>query len=201
MMLRQQRLIPVALAAAPLVALAIASCSGPAQQASTQEAAFDSVAHGRYLTAIMSCNDCHTPGTLFGAPDTTRLLSGSEVGWQGPWGVSYARNLTPDSLTGIGTWTSEQIVNALRTGQRPDGSHILLPPMPWPMYTGLTDKDAYCIAAYMKSIPAVSHKVPDIVPPGQKVKGPVIPFPQPSAWDAPKVQNTQGKPASGGGGA
>ena len=200
-MLRQQRLAPVALVAAPLVALAIASCSNPSQQASTQAAPEDSVARGRYLATALGCGDCHTPGTLYGAPDTTRMLSGSEVGWQGPWGVSYARNLSPDSLTGIGTWTSEQIVNAIRTGQRPDGSHQLLPPMPWPDFAILTDKDAYAVAAFLKSIPAVSHKVPDIVPPGQKPKGPVIVVPPPSPWDSPKVANPQGKPAAGGGGA
>jgi mono/diheme cytochrome c family protein len=185
-MLRQQRMIPAAFLAAPLIALAIASCSQPAtQENSTAAAPEDSIARGRYLVTVAGCNDCHTPGYLYGVADTTRMLSGSEVGWQGPWGVSYARNLTPDSTTGIGTWTSQQIVTAIRTGQRPDGSHILLPPMPWPDFSHLTDKDAYAIAAYLKSIPAVSHKPPDIVPPGKKASTPVIPFPVPGKWDAP----------------
>lgn len=187
-MVRKQRLIPAALLAAPLIALAIASCSKPASQenATTAAAPEDSVARGRYLATVAGCADCHTPGYLFGVPDTTRWLSGSEVGWQTPMGTAYARNLTPDSTTGIGTWSSEQIVNAIRTGQRPDGSHILLPPMPWPDFSHLTDKDAYAIAAYLKSIPAVSHKVPDIVPPGKKASTPVIVIPAPGKWDAPQ---------------
>jgi mono/diheme cytochrome c family protein len=131
-MLRQQRMIPAALIAAPLIALAIATCSKPAtQENATTAVPEDSIARGRYLVTISGCNDCHTPGYLYGVPDTTRLLSGSEVGWQGPWGVSYARNLTPDSTTGIGTWTSEQIVNAIRAGLRPDGSPIPPAAMPW----------------------------------------------------------------------
>jgi hypothetical protein len=42
------------------------------------------IAHGRYLSMIMGCNDCHTPGALYGAPDTTRTLAGSELLWNDP---------------------------------------------------------------------------------------------------------------------
>ena len=195
-MVRLRRLLALSVIVAPLLGLAIASCSKPAEQSTTTaEAAYDTLAHGRYMTTVMACGDCHTPGTLWGSPDTTRLLSGSETGWQGAWGVSYARNITPDSLTGIGTWTEEQIVNAIRTGQRPNGDHLLLPPMPWPDLAHLSDKDAYAIAKYLKSIPAVAHQVPNIVPPGQKPKTPVIAFPpKPAPWDAPRP----GTPATGG---
>ncbi|HEV8479875.1 MAG TPA: c-type cytochrome [Candidatus Eisenbacteria bacterium] len=200
MMRLPQRMIPAAVIAAPLIALALASCSRPAsQETTTQPAAEDSIARGRYLVAVAGCNDCHTPGYFYNAPDTTRLLSGSEVGWMGPWGVSYARNITPDDSTGIGTWTADQIVTAIRTGQRPDGSHILLPPMPWPDFSHLTDKDAYAIAAYLKSIPPVRHVAPAIVPPGKKPTTPYIPFPKPSAWDAPRPAGGN-TPAAGGSG-
>lgn len=145
----------------------------------------DAIARGRYLTTIMSCNDCHTPGTFYGAPDYSRQFSGSELGWIGPWGVSFPRNLTPDAETGLGKWSEKQIVDALRTGVRPDGS-TLAPPMPWPMYTGLTDQDAYAIAAYLKSLPAVSHRVPDKVAPGTKFDGAALVIPPPPAWDAPR---------------
>ena len=198
-MLRLRRLLALSVITAPVLGLAIASCSKPADQSSTTTVvAEDTLAHGRYLAIIAGCGDCHTPGTLWGAPDTTRAFSGSETGWSGPWGVSYARNLTPDSTTGIGTWTEEQIVNAIRTGQRPNGDHLLLPPMPWPNFVAMPDKDAYAIAKYLKSIPAVSHQVPDIVPPGQKPKTPVYSFPpKPAAWDAPKPA-APGTPATGG---
>lgn len=146
----------------------------------------DKVARGEYLTTIMACNDCHTPGTFYGAPDFSRKLSGSELGWVGPWGTTYARNLTPDAETGIGAWSEDDIVKTIRTGQRADGTEVL-PPMPWPMYTNLSDEDAYAIAAYLKSLPAVSHKVPDKLPPGTKPAKSDWVVPEPPAWDAPKT--------------
>ena len=87
----------------------------------------EKVARGEYLTTIMGCNDCHTPGTFFGAPDFGRKLSGSELGWVGPWGTTYARNLTPDAETGIGSWSADDIVKTIRTGQRADGTEVLPP--------------------------------------------------------------------------
>jgi mono/diheme cytochrome c family protein len=146
----------------------------------------DQLARGRYLVGITGCNDCHTPGYFYGAPDTTRLLSGSELGWQGPWGVSYARNLTPEPQTGIGAWSESDIVTAIRTGKRPDGA-MLLPPMPWPDLAGLTDEDANAIAKYLKTLPPVMHKVPDKLPPDAKATGAIIAFPPPPAWDAPRT--------------
>jgi len=157
--------------------------------AKTQEMAAvqkpDPVVRGRYLTTIMSCNDCHTPGYFYGAPDTMRLLSGSDLGWVGPWGVVHARNLTPDSATGIGTWTKEQIVHALRSGNTPDGSQ-LAPIMPWMNYSSILDEDdAMAIAAYLKSLPPVSHKNLDRVLPNGKPVGALVRFPIPPAWDVP----------------
>lgn len=164
-----------------LGAFALSCGTQTAQQAGAP--AEDRIARGRYVSLICACNDCHTPGGLYGAPDTTRLLSGSELGWQGPWGVSYPRNLTPDPETGIASWTEDDIVKAVRTGQRPDGSP-LLPPMPWPMYANLNDEDAYALAAYLKSLPPVKHQVPAVVPPDQKPTGAMLSFPPPPAWDA-----------------
>jgi cytochrome c553 len=153
----------------------------------------DKVTRGHYLVIGSSCADCHTPGTLYGAADTTRWLSGSELGWVGPWGTTYPRNLTPDS-TGLGAWTEEQIYTTLKTGHRPDGS-VLLPPMPWQNVSNYSDDDIHAIAAYLKSIPPVAHKAPDRLPPGVKPKGPAMVFPPPPAWDA---KNLPPPPAGGG---
>ena len=142
----------------------------------------DPVARGRYLVTIMSCNDCHTPGNFYGAPDSTRRLSGSDIGWVGPWGVVHARNLTPDS-TGIGSWTAEQIVHTLKTGNTPDGTQ-LAPIMPWMNFANLTDDDAMAIAAYLKSLPPVHHVNLDRIPPGKKPTGTTIVIPPPPAYDA-----------------
>lgn len=167
-----------------LAAVAAGATTALAGQAAKKDHA-SRVERGRYLSIIAACNDCHTPGTFYGAPDYDRTLSGSELGWIGPWGVSFPRNLTPDVETGIGSWTERQIVDALRTGMRPDGS-VLLPPMPWPMYTALSDEDAFAIAAYLKSLAPVKHRTPDAVPPGVAYDGPVLRFPAPPAWDAPR---------------
>ncbi len=176
----------ILIASAAVSAFITLSCtSGTQKTASVPDQ--DPVVRGRYLVTIMSCNDCHTPGYLYGAPDTTRRLSGSDLGWVGPWGVVHARNLTPDSATGIGTWTGEQIVTALRTGNTPDGSQ-LAPIMPWLNYASILDEgDAMAIVAYLKSLPPVSHKNLDRIPPGQKPTGALLMFPPPPAWDVPPV--------------
>jgi mono/diheme cytochrome c family protein len=168
---------------AALVAAVAWSCSPAEKSATTEVSLAENLARGRTITYSSGCVDCHTPGTFYGAPDTTRYLSGSELGWEGPWGVTYPRNLTPDKETGIGSWTEEQIINAVRTGVRPDGT-MLLPPMPWPAYSHMSDADAKALAAYLKSLPAVKHKAPDRVPPGTKFAGPRLIFPPPPAWDA-----------------
>lgn len=168
---------------AALVAAVAWSCSPAEKSATTEVSLAENLARGRTITYSSGCVDCHTPGTFYGAPDTTRYLSGSELGWEGPWGVTYPRNLTPDKETGIGSWTEEQIINAVRTGLRPDGT-MLLPPMPWPAYSHMSDADAKALAAYLKSLPAVKHKAPERVPPGTKFAGPRLIFPPPPAWDA-----------------
>ena len=166
-------------AAVPLIAAA---------PATSKDAQAKRVARGQYLVMVGGCGDCHTPGTLFGSPDFSRRLGGSELGWRGPWGVSYARNLTPDTETGIGSWTEKQIVDAIRTGMRPDG-RALLPPMPWPNMAQMTDEDAYAIAAYLKSLAPVKHAVPGPVGPdkAKDASGSISDFPPPSAWDAPRT--------------
>ena len=187
--------------AAMLVALALsaASCGSPRYESNadkkshavdstlTQKASMTPVERGEYLTVIMGCHDCHTPGGLYGAPDFRRALAGSELGWKGPWGVSYASNLTPDSATGLGTWTEEEIIRALQAGVGKDGGPVA-PPMPWPNFARLTRDDVTAIVAYLKSIPAVAHEVPESSPPGRSVTGTIIPIPRPGPWDAPRKQ-------------
>jgi mono/diheme cytochrome c family protein len=168
-----------------ITSAALISCAKQTPAPATMTEA-DQVARGKYLVTITGCNDCHTHGYFYGAPDSTRPLSGSELGWKGPWGVSYPRNLTPEPQTGIGAWSEADIMNAIRTGKRPDG-RILLPPMPWPDFASLTDEDAAAIAKYLKSLPPVPHSMPDIVPPGATVKGSYFTLPPPSAWDAPRT--------------
>ena len=175
----------------------VASCGGggSGDQAAVASAPSqaDQVARGKYLSIVGGCIDCHTPGTFYGAQDTTRELSGSEIGWEGPWGVTYPRNLTPDPETGLGNYTAQQIVDAIDSGKRLDGSPML-PPMPWPNYAQMSDEDLMALALYLKSLPPVKHKVPDRLPPGTKAPA-VLSFPPPPAWDG---QNLPPPPAAEG---
>ena len=119
----------------------------------------DPVARGAYLTRMMGCGDCHTPGYFLGRPDMDHPLSGSDVGFHVPeLGYFWGPNLTSDEETGLGRWSEADIVTALRTGTRPDG-RILAPSMPWRGMAGLTDADAAAIAAFLKSLPPTRHAV------------------------------------------
>lgn len=164
-------------------------------QQQTQTAAIDLVAHGKYLAIIGGCHDCHSP-KVFGPhgeplPDSTRLLSGHPAddpyptwspadmqrhaialtnphlsAWAGPWGVSFAINLTPDS-TGLAEWTEEAFMQAMRSGMhqgQPNGRPIL-PPMPWQAIGQMTDGDIKALWTYLRSIPPVSNQAPLLVPP------------------------------------
>lgn len=181
--LRNAVVVPVLGAALAAFALLAAR---DASSADGKQAQPSRVERGAYLAAIAGCHDCHTPGFFYGSPDMTRQLSGSELGWQGPWGVTYPLNLTPDPETGLGKWTDAQIVRALRTGVRPDGS-VLRPPMPWQNFARLSDEDAAALVAYLRSIPPVKHQEPKAGAPGATASGPVLTLPPPPAWDAPRT--------------
>ncbi|WP_074067923.1 c-type cytochrome [Rhizobium gallicum] len=127
------------------------------------------IARGEYLVTIGGCNDCHTPGYFFGKPDSSRFLGGSDVGFEIPGeGVFVSPNITSDKETGIGSWTRDQIVTAIQTGQRPDG-RALAPIMPWHAFAQLTKEDVTSIAAFLQSLKPVSHQVPGPFKPGEKV--------------------------------
>lgn len=123
---------------------------------------------GKYLVDFGGCFDCHTPGYFFGKPDMSKFLGGSEVGFEIPgMGVFYGPNITPDAETGIGRWSEAEIVAAIQTGVRPDGRE-LAPIMPWRSIAKLTKEDAEAIAAYLKSLPAISNTVPGPFGPDEK---------------------------------
>ena len=84
----------------------------------------------------------------------------------GPWGVSFAANITSDE-TGIGYWTEEQFFTAIRKGKYKglEGSRNLLPPMPWQVYSGMTDTDLKAIYEYLQTTKPVSNIVPAPIAP------------------------------------
>jgi hypothetical protein len=123
------------------------------------DAAASSTSRGKYLVSVAGCEDCHTPGSMLGKRDTSKTLGGSEVGFEVPdLGVFVGPNLTPDKKTGLGDWSIQQIVTAIRTGVRPDGRQ-LAPVMPYEGFAVLSDADAKSIALYLKSLRPIDNKV------------------------------------------
>ncbi len=132
------------------------------------------IERGEYLASIMDCTGCHTPGALAGAPDFERYLAGSDIGFQIPGlGVFYPPNLTPDVGTGLGKWSQDEIMLAVRGGLRPDGRE-LVPVMPWPSYAALTDEDAQALAAYLKALPPMKFKTPGPFKEGETPTSPYL---------------------------
>jgi hypothetical protein len=84
----------------------------------------------------------------------------------GPWGTSFSANITSDE-TGIGTWTEEQFMTAIRKGKfkGQEGGRELLPPMPWMFYKNFPDEDLKAIFAYLKTVKPVENVVPAPLPP------------------------------------
>jgi mono/diheme cytochrome c family protein len=154
------------------------------------------VERGRYLATIGSCNDCHTPWKLdpeigLPLPDMSRMLSGHPEGapdpasdhkggdmavigptftaFRFPFGVTYAANLTPDKETGLGNWTEEMFISALRKGKHMGGEgRTIMPPMPWPLIGQMSDDDLKAVFAFLRTLPPIKnevaqHKVPDAV--------------------------------------
>jgi len=152
------------------------------------------IKRGKYLVTIAGCADCHAPKKMTPqgpVPDMDRFLSGhnsalklgeydknlvnsgqwvlfngQNTAFVGPWGVSFAANLTPDA-SGIGTWSLEQFTKAMRQGKFKgmDNTRTLLPPMPWPNYTTMNDSDLKAVFTYLKSIKPISNVVPAAMPP------------------------------------
>ncbi|MCP5180390.1 MAG: c-type cytochrome [Pseudomonadales bacterium] len=144
------------------VVLVAATLPGLLPASSVAESA---VARGEYLTTILGCGGCHTEGALLGQP-TGPWLAGSLVGIaysnydeaQSP-ALVFPRNLTSDPETGLGNWSKADIVRAIRSGLNHQ-REMMIPVMPWPNYSLLREQDVEDIAAYLKSLPAVSREIP-----------------------------------------
>lgn len=89
--------------------------------------------------------------------------AGTNTAFAGPWGVSYAANLTPDQLTGLGIWSEEQFVKTIRTGRHWGVARPILPPMPWQAFRNLNDDDLRSIYSFLRTVKPVKNQVPDAV--------------------------------------
>lgn len=117
------------------------------------------VERGKYLVKIAGCNDCHTPGyapTNGQVPEPAWLI-GDSLGWNGPWGTSYAINLRKQ-VQGL---SEAQWVQLVQTAQA-------RPPMPWYVLHQMTGADLKAMYQYIRSLGPSDNRVPEALPPGQQ---------------------------------
>jgi mono/diheme cytochrome c family protein len=106
------------------------------------------------------------PGVVGPAPNQWEAMTNGDLtAWVGPWGVSFAANLTPDKATGLGGWTADQFIKTMRTGKHLGVGRPILPPMPWFDIAPLTDADLKALFSYLRSVKPVQNPVPAPIPP------------------------------------
>ena len=160
MKLSTPRIVANIIGTALFLGLAGHANAGDALKAST------SVERGRYLVTIGGCNDCHTAGYLEqgGTTPESQWLTGSPVGFQGPWGTTYAANLRLVA----GRMTEAEWVAHARKER--------LPPMPWFNVKVMSDTDLKAVYAYIRSLGQPGTPAPAYVAPGGKVTTPYFVF-------------------------
>lgn len=151
----------------PLVDEAAAEISSPGSDGVPRVAATNMEEAGRYIAVLGGCNDCHTEGYLAsgGTVPEEEWLTGSAVGFRGPWGTTYPANLRRT----VERFTEDQWVTILkeRTG---------LPPMPWMNVNQMTESDSRALYRYIRSLGPAGDFAAAPVPPDQDPTGPWIDF-------------------------
>jgi hypothetical protein len=169
----------------------MATTQKPTQFINKNNFSFDTskaIIRGEYLVTVGGCDDCHSPKrmgnrgpeiipeTRFGGYPSDRpiqkisfdalkngwaLMGGDMTSAVGPWGMSFAGNISSDE-TGIGNWSEEQFITSLRKGKYKgiETSRDLLPPMPWFNYAKMSDYDLKAIFTFLKSSNPVKNVVP-----------------------------------------
>ena len=109
----------------------------------------DPAARGAYILRAAGCATCHTDVANGGA-----FLAGGRM-LSSPWGAIAVPNITPDPETGIGGWSDEDFVQALRDGKSPTGS-TYYPAFPYTAYTGMRREDMLDLKAYLDTVEPVA---------------------------------------------
>ncbi|MCB1910144.1 MAG: cytochrome C [Rhodocyclaceae bacterium] len=150
-----------------LAALGLSTLSLPADAGTPSDPL---VERGRYIARVAGCNDCHTPGYMQsgGQVPESRWLTGDSLGWQGPWGTTYAINLRRY----MATLSEDQWLERAR--------HLnARPPMPWFALRDMADDDLRAIYRLVRALGPLGEPAPAFVPPGGATTGPVVSFPMP----------------------
>jgi mono/diheme cytochrome c family protein len=150
-----KRFISIVVVLAVIVAILVAvlnrgdSSPGTAPALAGAPAGADAVARGEYLAKAADCIACHT------VPDSGKPFAGG-VPFKLPFGTIYSSNITPDPKDGIGAYSDDEFVRAVREGVRRDGRH-LYPAFPYTSYTLLSRDDVLAIKTYLMTLPAVAQ--------------------------------------------
>ncbi|PYN77442.1 MAG: cytochrome C [Candidatus Rokuibacteriota bacterium] len=134
-------------AAGLLVALLL-TLAALASTASAQVPSVTDIARGKYVFGATGGCGCHTV--------PKQLANAGGRRYDGPFGTVYSTNITPDRETGIGSWTDEQIITAIRLGRRPNGER-LIPVHPYTTFNGMIADDLQALVAFLRTVPAVKQ--------------------------------------------
>jgi len=132
-----------------VAAVAVALLSGISASAASPTSA--DIARGKYVFGATGGCGCHTK-------PNDEVNSGGRR-YDGPFGTVYSSNITPDRETGIGGWTDEQVITAIRLGRRPNGER-LIPVHPYTVFNGMAEEDLRSVVAYLRTVPAVKRPTP-----------------------------------------
>src|SRR5262245_45945257 len=134
----------LALAIVAALAAVLAASSVEAQGGASR----DAIVRGKYVFGAAGGCGCHT--------EKDRPVNSGGRKYDGPFGSVFSSNITPDRQTGIGDWTDDQIITAIRLGRRSNGER-LIPVHPYPVFNGMAEGDLRALVAYLRSLPAVNR--------------------------------------------
>ncbi len=117
---------------------------------SSVHSAEDSIERGEYVFRAAGCESCHTDADHDG-----EFLAGGRV-FDTPFGGFYSPNITSDKTHGIGSWTAEEFIRAMREGIGPEGQDYY-PVFPYATYTRVSDDDLLAMYAYLQQTPPVAQ--------------------------------------------
>ena len=130
-----------------LLCAIVASLSLGVETAGAQASSAE-IARGKYVFGATGGCGCHT---VKGQP-----VNAGGRQYDGPFGTVYSTNITLERETGIGTWTDEQIITAIRLGRRPNGER-LLPVHPYTVFNGMTADDLKALVSFLRTVPPVKR--------------------------------------------
>ena len=133
----------------------------------TAEPAGEWQVRGKYLVTVAGCAMCHTPYSWIGPHGDHALQGGMRVRWNNSLGERVALNLTPDPETGIGSWTEEDFITAMKSGLYPDGHAAHWQAMPWDMHSNWSLDDMRAMYRYLRALPPAKQSKPN------RIKGPL----------------------------